>query len=312
MSSIYDWALDAPSNANSDNIINWQEGQPPSSVNNSARAMMQRIAEYISDNSAIMAGGTSAAITGTIKSPITKLRSGQSIKLIATVANIEKATLNINSTGSKPIYKNGEKAVIQLTGSEMVPNGVYSMTYIEALNGGTGGWFLDSPTAQPHIPSGIISAFATMSAPAGWLECNGRAISRTDYKELFQVIGTKWGEGDKTTTFNIPDLRGEFIRGWDNGRGIDSGRNFASFQDSDNKSHSHSADCGKAGAHSHNYTVLDFAYPGPNGTNSWSWFKWITKKTDVNGDHSHNISIGSSGGIETRPRNIAIMYAIKT
>ncbi|EYS91668.1 hypothetical protein X471_00745 [Bartonella bacilliformis str. Heidi Mejia] len=50
MSSIYDWSLQAPENANADEIINWAEGQPPSSVNDSARAMMQRIREYVSDH----------------------------------------------------------------------------------------------------------------------------------------------------------------------------------------------------------------------------------------------------------------------
>jgi phage-related tail fiber protein len=62
------------------------------------------------------------------------------------------------------------------------------------------------------IPAGAVRAFAMSTAPDGWLKCNGAAISRTTYSKLFGVIGTTWGSGDGSTTFNLPDLRGEFIR----------------------------------------------------------------------------------------------------
>jgi microcystin-dependent protein len=64
-------------------------------------------------------------------------------------------------------------------------------------------------------PSGIIAPFAGSSAPSGWLICNGIAYSRTTYASLFTAIGTLWGVGDGSTTFNIPDLRGQFLRGYD-------------------------------------------------------------------------------------------------
>lgn len=73
-------------------------------------------------------------------------------------------------------------------------------------------------------PPGQIAFFAQSSAPSGWLKANGAAVSRTAYAALFAAIGTTHGAGDGSTTFNVPDLRGEFIRGWDNGRGVDSGR----------------------------------------------------------------------------------------
>lgn len=71
---------------------------------------------------------------------------------------------------------------------------------------------------------GTVSFFARSSAPTGWLKCNGAAIGRTDYAELFDSIGTTYGSGDYSTTFNLPDLRGEFVRCWDDGRGVDAGR----------------------------------------------------------------------------------------
>lgn len=64
-------------------------------------------------------------------------------------------------------------------------------------------------------PAGVIMAFAASSAPTGWLICDGSAISRATYATLFAVVGTTWGVGDGSTTFNIPDFRGQFLRGFD-------------------------------------------------------------------------------------------------
>lgn len=63
------------------------------------------------------------------------------------------------------------------------------------------------------VPVGSIQAYGGMSAPTNWLICDGSAISRTDYKELFQIIGTTYGAGDGSTTFNLPDLRGKVAIG---------------------------------------------------------------------------------------------------
>lgn len=62
-------------------------------------------------------------------------------------------------------------------------------------------------------PTGTIISFAADNPPEGYLECNGQEVSRTTYSQLFEVIGTKYGEGDGSTTFNVPDLQGEFLRG---------------------------------------------------------------------------------------------------
>lgn len=80
------------------------------------------------------------------------------------------------------------------------------------------------------IPAGTIMYFAREWAPTGWLKANGAAVSRTTYAGLFAVLNTYHGAGDGKTTFNLPDLRGEFIRCWDDGRGADSGRTLGLFQ----------------------------------------------------------------------------------
>lgn len=72
------------------------------------------------------------------------------------------------------------------------------------------------------VPAGTVAYFSLSSAPDGWLKANGAAISRTDYSNLFSAISTQFGAGNGSTTFNVPDLRGEFIRSLDDGRGITS------------------------------------------------------------------------------------------
>jgi phage-related tail fiber protein len=81
-----------------------------------------------------------------------------------------------------------------------------------------------------ETPPGTVSHFARSTAPSGWLKANGAAVSRTTYAALFAAIGTTFGAGDGSSTFNLPDLRGEFLRGWDDGRGVDPSRVFGSAQ----------------------------------------------------------------------------------
>jgi len=93
--------------------------------------------------------------------------------------------------------------------------------------------------ASDGVHVGQVSYFRRTTAPSGYLKANGAAVSRTTYARLFAEIGTSEGPGDGSTTFNLPDMRGEFIRGWDDGRGVDAGRVLGSFQDGQMPAHSH-------------------------------------------------------------------------
>jgi hypothetical protein len=84
--------------------------------------------------------------------------------------------------------------------------------------------------AEAGNPPGTVLFVAMNTAPSGYLKANGAAVSRSTYAALFAAIGTTFGAGNGSTTFNLPDLRGEFPRGWDDGRGVDSGRAFGSAQ----------------------------------------------------------------------------------
>ncbi|WP_299949065.1 phage tail protein [uncultured Ruegeria sp.] len=139
--------------------------------------------------------------------------------------------------------------------------------------------------------TGALMPFAMSTAPTGWLECDGSAVSRTTYAALFTAIGTTYGTGDGSTTFNLPDYRGEFIRGWDNGRGVDSGRTIGSAQADELEAHTHDIFVS-------NETTGSSVSAGPR----------LVGSTTSNADQTS----GSTGGSETRPRNVAAMICIKT
>jgi microcystin-dependent protein len=137
------------------------------------------------------------------------------------------------------------------------------------------------------VAPGIVAYYPASSPPTGWLKANGAAISRTTYAALFAAIGVTFGAGNGSTTFNVPDLRGEFIRGLDDGRGVDAGRVLGAAQ----------ADMFKS--HSHNITAYPQAGTGAKISAGSS--------TSVTG----TASTTSAGGAETRPRNVALLACIK-
>ncbi len=167
------------------------------------------------------------------------------------------------------------------------------------------------------VPSGTVHLFATTTAPSGYLECDGSAVSRTTYADLFGIIGTTWGAGDGSSTFNLPDLRGEFVRGWDNGKGTDSGRSFATSQADQNKSHSHSASASSSVSdpgHAHTYETAIVTGRAESGSGDGEAFNQTrtTNSATTGISVSTSVTVNSDGGNEARPRNIAMMYVIKT
>jgi len=166
--------------------------------------------------------------------------------------------------------------------------------------------------------SGEIATFAFNAVPPGWLECDGSAISRTSYPALNNLAaiasyGAPWGAGDGSTTFNIPDLRGYFLRGWDHGAGRDSGRSFGSTQTSQNLAHTHTATVTDPG-HEHGASL----YGGQGANISGRFSNWATEgSADSTGTTNSSktgimVSNASNGGSEARPINVALLFAIKT
>lgn len=206
-------------------------------------------------------------------------------------------------------------------------NGVYiektaKTVRIIAGNGLVGGGKLDqdrtielSPDildqiANAVIPVSAIQAFATRKLPEKWVECDGRELSRKDFSDLFDIIGTVWGAGDGTTTFNVPDYRGVFLRGFDHGRGIDPDRNFAELQQDDFEKHDHGGNTDPEGGHDHDYSKMQRSGGGPDGTGNWGTYDNVSAKTSYVAPHRHKIP--AEGGSETRPVNQTVVYAIKS
>ena len=169
------------------------------------------------------------------------------------------------------------------------------------------------------VPTGSVHMMATTTAPSGYLKCNGAAVSRTTYADLFAIIGTTHGAGDGSSTFNVPDLRGEFVRGWDDSRGVDSGRSFGSSQSDANKQHNHTATATSTVSDpGHNHVYIDQQAhnegyrPWKGGDNDCGQRNKNTSNAFTGISVSTSVSIANSGGNEARPRNIAMMYVIKT
>jgi microcystin-dependent protein len=127
------------------------------------------------------------------------------------------------------------------------------------------------------------------------LECDGSAVSRGLYNVLFTAIGTTWGAGNGVSTFNIPDLRGNFIRGWANTSSVDTGRTFASFQDHQYQTHTH-----------------NIPTYSNSGTNAIPRTATLTGTLTNIESGSPNATNGGNFGNETRPRNYALLPCIKT
>lgn len=162
---------------------------------------------------------------------------------------------------------------------------------------------------------GRIRGFAFSSTPAHHLPCNGAEVSRTTYAKLFAKIGTTFGDGDGSTTFNLPDLRGETLRGWDHGRGVDVGRAIGSAQGSQLPAHTHTASTNSTGDHSHSGTAGDggvhnhtassasagghtHTFSITSGNNNVGHTHTFSGTTNSTGSHNHTIGVshGGSGG----------------
>jgi len=195
---------------------------------------------------------------------------------------------------------------------------VYSLDVTDPVKGGAISGAVDAPTdghanAQAQAlanrtlwlqnriePIGVVKAFVGSTAPSMYAVCNGAAVDRSAFSDLFAIIGTSFGNGDGSTTFNLPDLRGNFIRGWDigaandpdagsrtaSGTGGATGDNIGSAQDDEIKLHTH-----------------DIPYGGSGGVDYF--------QTDPASDGSQTWVSGGHGGNETRPKNVYLMYIIK-
>ena len=179
----------------------------------------------------------------------------------------------------------------------VIPDGgtIGSASDTDAISISSSGAVTFSQDINPNNFVGMIAPFGMSTPPTGWLACNGSEYAIATYGDLYTAIGTTWGSltngsgGAGSTHFKVPDLRGEFLRGWDDGKGTDSGRSFASFQDSQMQAHA------------------DHMYQSFSGGDSGATH-WIQQNSSGNQSKTHG---GTDNNSENRPRNIAVQYCIK-
>lgn len=188
------------------------------------------------------------------------------------------------------------------------------------------------------IPAGAVMAFATSGAPEGWLACDGTEyLIAENTEKLFCVIGKTFG-GDGIKTFCVPDLQGQFIRGWDVEGNVDPGRRLGSSQNDAIQGHKHKinidGEMSSNGDHGHKVKYRTYEVGSNWGDNDKTVYEipgsWASSDsyggdpgTDYRGNHCHkmpNITIGNletgtygivKYDVETRPKNVSLLYCIK-
>jgi microcystin-dependent protein len=295
-------------------------------------------------------GGTtniaSENVYGIVKVP---LDGGVKVSSGNLSVNVDNSTIKLTATptGSKlyvdgslvsiPVATNNTLGVVR-TGRGLSATATGSLNLNIASDVGLGGIKVGSGliidpndgelsvdgTVYDSIPIGSVHWFAMSAAPTGFLECSGGIVAISDYYDLYEAIGTTYNDGlstqyynssDILTGFKVPDLRGEFIRGWDDGRGVDSNRTFGSNQLDALQNHQHtlSGDTGQV-----YYTINDyntnpsdsdsFMNQGPGEAND-AQFNPYTGPILGSGTFPATSSVRVES--ETRPRNVALLPCIK-
>lgn len=220
--TFWKWSTDPATNGSADSTCPWPEGMSPSQVNDSARGNMAALAKYRDDVAGkLVTGGTSSAYTVTSNQGFDSLShlDGAMIAFVPHADCSAAPTLNVDGLGTKPLRG--------LSGLDLLPGVLQAGTpYVAFYNNTSGEFVLHSYYVSPgEIPIGGGLEYWGSTVPSDnfAFPC-GQAISRTDYPVCFSRLGTTYGSGDGTTTFNLPDKRGRVSAGKDDMGGTSAGR----------------------------------------------------------------------------------------
>jgi microcystin-dependent protein len=220
--TFWKWSKTAASNGTADSTCPFPEGMAPSGLNDGTRGMMAAAAKYRDDIAgAIVTGGTSTAYTVSSNQVFDSLAhlDGAMVAFTPHATNGATVTLNVDGLGVKPLRSSPG---VELPSGSLILGTPYVATY----NNTDGAWYLRSGLSNPYnIPLGGGIDYWLPTAPnSAFVFPVGQAISRTTYATLFAAMGTLFGAGDGSTTFNLPDTRGRFPQVSDNLGGVASGR----------------------------------------------------------------------------------------
>jgi microcystin-dependent protein len=191
------------------------EGMAPSGVNNVLRAHQGALKRFYNWTNPKITGGSGTAYTLSYAVAPGALVDGMTHLVQFHAVNAAGATLNVNSLGATPLHYHAAGAW------RVAPPGLIDTDEVcrVAYHGSSGAYRLIGHRNR----TGEVIPFAGATAPAGALFCYGQTVSRTTYAGLFAVIGTIYGAGDGSTTFNLPDLRGRVAVGKSDMGGSDAG-----------------------------------------------------------------------------------------
>ena len=234
--------------------------------------------------------------------------------------SVEIANMADNSVGTNELVNDSvtdDKLANNAIGTAMIKDNAVTIAKMADNSVGTSEIVNNAVTRAKVTPGGFnpvgtVIWYAGSSAPAGYLKANGDAIANgsgttqsitADFSELYAVVGA-----------TLPDLRGEFIRGWDDGKGTDSGRSIKSTQSDGNKQHNHSATSGVTDpGHTHTVDAARQLGNAADGSPSNEAYANDSTRTTASGTTGISVSttIANDGGTEARPRNIALLACIK-
>lgn len=246
-----------------------------------------------------VSGGTANAQTVTVSGFANT--NGQTFYFVAGATNTGALSLSVNGGSPISVVKTTTTGTAILTGTEVVAGNVIGVTYYST----TGQFQLVTNNVSIATPPGQVATYAMTSCPAGWLTANGSAVSRTTYSVLYSTIGSTWGNGDGSTTFNLPDLRGMFVRGTGTNATYPtaSGPSVGTYAADTYLNHNHT-DSG----HTHSYNVPSGTSQAIGGSGS---NYYVSTGGSTTGTGNANIQNSTTGSTETRPKNYGVLYCIK-
>lgn len=261
-------------------------------------------------NYAVATGATNAYVVAL--SPATSFSDlvGAPIRFKANSTNsITAPTVNINGSGAA--------VMINSDGTALGIGQIVSGCVVEGIPRDDGKFQVNSPikatTASTAFVTGCIYIWPNETAPAGTMECDGRLLNISAQPNLYAILGTRYG-GDGVTTFRLPDLRGEFIRGWNHGRGLDPGASLRTNAGGGlTGDHVGTNQLGAAGPINLPNIPGSITLPTINNSEGPGGTGIFISTIGLLGSAIYNFVInvvGNSGATETRPVNIYMMYVI--
>lgn len=316
--TLYKWSTTAANNATADATINWAEGQAPSSVNDSARAEMAAVAKFRDDIAgAITTGGTATAYTVASNQAFNSLAnmSGKMVAFVPHTTNGATVNLNVDGLGAKPLRS---APATELLAGVLVQGTPYVATYNNAANE----WLLHGFYGNPYnVPLGGMLEFTGATAPnSSFVLPFGQAISRATYAAYFAMVGTTYGAGDGSTTFNVIDKRGRVSAGKDDMGGAAASRLTASYfgtsaaalgavggseshtlTTAQMPSHTHTGTTSSDGAHTHTVTAAFLIGGALDSGGIAGAVPNTVLTTSSNGAHTHTFTSDAGGGGNAHP-----------